>query len=241
MRIQLTSLAAALLLACGVSAQAGPIITYDFTGTVGGVTDGAHFKTNGTIPLGTSATGSFTYEAGSLPAFPVLPEETDYSEVSSIAFSLNIGGGILTWDSGPLSGFVSVTNDATTPLNDEFFIFASQVPPVGLSLPAGATIATPSGVVGLVDFLDFTATALTSQAIPTSIDLSKFTAKQFTFTGSNSDLVLGGEIEIGLDSLTLRPELGASVPEPGTFESAGIGIALLAAWRWRRRTCGQAA
>jgi len=236
MRIQSTSLAALVVLT-SASAFAGPILTYDFTGKVSFVNDETNFNLNGTIPIGTGATGSVTYEAG-VAGSAVSTHGTQYPE-SSIAFTLNIGGGALVWNSGPLNFFSpSVFVFDNDPGNgDSFEVSGGEAPATGLTLPAGATTSTPFALVGDLQLLDKTATALTGQDIPDPLDPSKFPLKAFFLSGGHpqGEALADGFIAITLDSLTLAPE-PSSVPEPASIVGFGLGaLVLLGASRRKKR------
>ena len=236
MRIQSTSLAALLVLT-STSAFAGPILTYDFTGHVSFVNDETNFNLNGTIPIGTGATGSVSYEAGGVAGIAASPHITDYPE-TSIAFSVNIGAGALVWNSGPLNFFSPevVVFDNQPGDGDSFGVSGGETSPASLTLPAGATTSNPFAIVGDLQLLDTTATALTGQDIPNPLDPSKFPLKAFFLSGGlpQGEALADGFISITLDSLTLAPQ-STSVPEPAPIVGFGFGaLALLGASRRKK-------
>jgi hypothetical protein len=69
--------ACALFLGFTTSTHAGTLITYNFTGHVTEVTDNTSFALNRSIPIGTSVTGSFTYDS-SIAGSPAGPNLTFY-------------------------------------------------------------------------------------------------------------------------------------------------------------------
>ena len=221
MRLQATFLPVIVVFS-SAAAHAGPMITYDFTGTVTSVIDNDNFKLNGTIPTGTAATGRFTYEAG-VPGFSGFGE-TAYAE-PSLSFSLNIGSGLVTWDPGPLlvpAARARVSNDGPF---DYFILQGGEAPPTGLTLPAGVTTSDPFGVSGAIQFTDLTHVVFSSEDIPTSLDLSKFSSAGFTLFGGEpffGEILLPGEVGVTLDSLTLVPE-PSSVPEPASIVGFALG------------------
>ena len=226
----------ALCLIC-TAAYAGPILTYDFTGTVSFVNDDTNFNLNGTIPIGTGATGSVTYEAG-VAGSAISADGTQYPE-TSIAFSVNIGSGALVWNSGPLNFFSPsvFVFDNEPGDGDSFEVSGGEAPATGLTLPAGATTSTPFALVGDLQLLDKTATALTGQDIPDPLDPSKFPLKAFFLSGGHpqGEALADGFIAITLDSLTLAPE-PSSVPEPASIVGFGLGaLVLLGASRRKKR------
>ena len=151
---------------------------------------------------------------------------------------MNIGSGLLTWDPGPLIfPHLRLANDG-----EYFLIQGGEAPPTGLTLPAGVTTSDPFGVSGTFEFFDLTHTALSSGDIPASLDLSKFGTKQFALDGGLpfglGDLLLPGEVEVTLDSLTLVPE-PSSVPEPASIIVFGLGaLAIVGVARRRKRVGG---
>ena len=236
MRIQATSLATVVVLTCAISAQAGPILTYDFTGTVQTVNETDSFRLNGTIPIGTKVTGSFTYEAG-VPGNSIAGFGVDYPD-TAVRFSVNIGGGIFVWDSNlPLILPHVFVEDNQIVDGDLFQVIGDEHSPSNLTVPVGATIASPFGIEGFLGLRDPTETAFSSVDIPTNLDLSKFEERLFLISGglagpqSMSDI---GSILVALDSLTLAPE-PSSVPEPSTLLLFGTGVALFGFARGRIR------
>ena len=241
MRIQATSLAALVVLNCSISAQAGPIVTYDFTATVAGTLDyPGNFNLNGTVPAGAGATGSFTFDAGA-PGDSFGPTLTVYDETSML-LSLNIGGGLFIWNSGPFNFFLPrvFVYDNDPRYGDEVVFVGGEAPPTGLTLPAGATTANPFGILVELDLEDPTDTAFSSRNIPTSLDLSDFSARHLYLSGGFAEPGLlrpSGFIGLTLDSLTLPPE-PSSVPEPASIFGFGLGGAaiIVGLRRKRRRT-----
>jgi hypothetical protein len=202
------------------------------------VNDETNFSLNGTIPLGTAATGSVSYEAGGVAGIAVSPNITDYPE-TSIAFSVNIGGGALVWKSGPVNffGHEVVVFDNQPGDGDLFEVLGGEISPASLTLPAGATTSNPFAIVGDLQLLDKAAAALTGQDIPNPLDPSKFPLKAFFLSGGHpqGEALADGFIAITLDSLTLAPE-PSSVPEPASIVGFGLGaLALLGASRRKKR------
>jgi hypothetical protein len=228
-----------LVLTCSTSSFAGPIVTLDFTGTVGVVQDNTNWALNGTIPLGTGAVGSITYDAGTIGVL-FGSTEADYPE-PSLSISVNIGGGILVWNSGTLDlGYLRVTDDSITHA-DSFLVGGEGSPPTGLALPAGTTTSSPFALQGDLQLTDLTNAALSDLSIPTSISLSAFSDRTFGLhggepIGSPGPTFRPGEIIIDLDSLTVRIDSGPNaVPEPSTFVISSIlfGVVGLAGVRKR--------
>ena len=238
MHIRAISLSAVVVLSA-ISADAGPIaVTYDFTGTVALVTDNTNFKLNGTIPVGTGVTGRFTYEAGSLPGSSLSPQATAYDE--PVSFSVNIGGGLLTWNAGPLTslGSAVVVFDNDPIISDRFEVEGGQFPPTGLTLPAAAFTSSNFALLAELIFQDSTGAVFSSQDIPTSLDLSKFDGRELDLSGGQNFPGVGivelGVITTTIDSLTFVPE-STSVPEPASLMLLLCGAAPIAVALWRRR------
>jgi len=230
-----------LVLTCSTSSSAGPIVTLDFTGTVGEVQDNTNWALNGTIPLGTGAVGSITYDAGTIG---VLFGSTEaYYPEPSLSISVNIGGGILVWNSSTLDlGLIRVTDDDITH-DDSFLVEAEGSPPTGLTLPAGTTTLSPFALEGDLHLIDLTNAALSDLSIPTSISLSAFSYyRTFGLFGGEPIGVPGpisrpGEIIIDLDSLTVRIDSGPNaVPEPSTFVISSILFGVVWSYKRLKRT-----
>jgi len=222
------------------SVHAGPLVTYDFTGTVTKVTDSSTFALHGAISAGTSVTGSFTYDPG-VAGFVTGNPNVSVHPGAAIKFSVNIGGGLLVWDSLQLNhdSDVVVANDATAPDFDEFLLTGGEVPPSGLVLPPGATIAEPFVLtVAELFLIDPTLTALADQSIPTSLDISAFSKRGLLLWGGTAPQTGGGVIDPGMilttiDTLTRET---SAVPEPSTLVISSILIGVFGGVAAVRRT-----
>jgi PEP-CTERM motif len=196
-------------LAFGASASAVP--TYNFAGSFA----------SGSEPLapvftGTTVTGFFT------------PGTDVDSEPNSVDGSYNPPGptysiavGSLNWAGGPsASGAVATpAPPRTSPHTFQSFSARSEL------LGSSVLGFTPSNWVFLLD--DFTAAALTSDALPTSVDVADWTISQLTLSFQNGSAF--GTVTFGLTGVTV-----SGVPEPGSIALLFFALAVCGVF-YRRR------
>lgn len=211
------------LLALGGVARADSV-TYNFTGTITS-------STASSISTGNTFSGQFTFDPAAVgtgsPTFMTYDGQT---------FSVNISG----------SPGYSVT--ATTPpgiqvQNDGTDFFAVAGTPSVIPFPPPAPPEWNPGIndSSMALFLsDSTGTAFSSANLPSSLDLSAFDSATFSLTVSWYFTPPEGvtqqytdDIEGNITSLTLAPP--SAVPEPASATLAGLGLASLLGYGWRRR------
>jgi PEP-CTERM motif len=178
-----------------VGAVAG-LVTVDFSGTVTKVDTS---KIPGT-KVGDSFSGTLVYDSDT----PVTTPGTNLARYTAsqplpagVGITLTVGGIMYAAESTHVMQ-LTVANDGPAPFPDAFTAFAS------VNVGGVATSATFG--VG-----DSTGTAFSSTALPTSLDLSKFTTGEFVL-GSTDSPILEGTINL------------QSVPEPGSAVLLGIGV-----------------
>jgi PEP-CTERM motif len=189
-----------------ITAEAGQV-TVNFTATVTSVDSSV---ISGTA-IGDLFTGTLVYDSsvpvdtpGANPAvyttLPPLP--------SPIGISVTVGGNTFGRVSNSVLQ-VQVGNDLPGTFPD-VFTAVSLVDVNGTSKFASFGVA------------DTTGTVFSSTALPTSLDLSKFTNGVFQIGTSTSGVILTGDIHVG------------SVPEPSSFMLLAIGILGSGIWARRR-------
>jgi hypothetical protein len=210
-----TSAALSITWISALTAEAS-IVTINFTGTITAVDDPSGFISGSTV--GDSFSGSLVYDTSAPIAVPgANPAEYDYLPTSTPPYASPLG---LTFTVGshtfdphyPGAMQIHVQDDLTSsPYPTAFVAVAST------QVGSGATLA----VFGLADS---TGTALSSTALPTSLDFSKFDASEFSLTNPTG----GPDIFDG----TIN---GTAVPEPASATLLGIGALAVGAFVLRRR------
>jgi hypothetical protein len=212
-----TSAALSITWISTLTAEAG-VVTIDFTGTITAINDPSGFISGSSI--GDSFSGSLVYDTSAPMAVPgANPAEYDYLPTSTPPYASPLGititVGSHTFDphyAGVMQ--IHVQDDLMgSPYPTAFVAVAST------TLGTGATLA----VFGVADT---TGTALSSTALPTSLDFSKFDASEFQLTNPKG----GPDIFDG----TING-VGALLPEPASATLFGIGALAVGAFILRRR------
>lgn len=217
----------ASLLASAASAARADLVTVDFTGTVATLPDPTGIFAGAAV--GDTFTGSLVYDSAASPVTPgANPAQYLYSAASTPPYLAPLGisvtlRGVTVSPRYPGAMILTVSNDlATNPAFPDVFIAQAAAGPL-----SGAT--NPQ-----IDFAvaDSTGTALGSTALPTSLDLSRFTDSQFRLFNNKA----GSVFDIFTGTLDLRP-----VPEPGSLALMAVGAAGLAVGAARRKSRGTGA
>jgi hypothetical protein len=187
---------------------AADVVTYNFTGSVTSVTDGAHFALNETIPVGTAVTGSFSYDTAVVGVPFDFNHQATYAG-APVAFSVNVGGGLLTYNPATFnfSDDVHVFNDLLN-AGDGFTFEVGSSPATGLTLPAAATTSANFALISGLILADTTEALFSSTALPTTLNLGDFNSKLLHLQGGDPHFDFGSAsgIDITLNSPTLQPE-----------------------------------
>jgi PEP-CTERM motif len=191
------------------------VVTINFTGTITVINDPGFISGSN---VGDSFSGTLVYDTSAPIAVPgANPAEYDYLSTSTPPYASPLG---LTFTVGshtfdphyPGAMQIHVQDDLTSlPYPTAFVAVAST------QVGTGASLA----VFGLADS---TGTALSSTALPTSLDFSKFDASEFQLTNPQG----GKDIFDG----TIN---GVAVPEPASATLLGIGALAMGAFVLRRR------
>jgi hypothetical protein len=209
--------AMAITLLSTLSAEAS-LVTVNFTGTVTSSDDPDGYI-SGTI-LGDSFSGTLTYDTsatigvpGSDPAiYTYLPSSTP-AYASPLGITLTVGSHTFSENyTGVMQ--VTVQNNLTSAAYPDVFGAVADMKVGNTSSLAGFALG------------DATGTALSSTALPTSLNLSQWTVGDFNLT---SPTIPGENIFSG--SINLN---GASVPEPGSLTLLGLGALGVGSWLCRR-------
>ncbi len=245
MRFQVLTILVPVLLSSTRATNGGPILTYDFTGRVTSISDNTAFDLNGSIPLNTTVTGSVVYDAGAPGnVFPHLGGTAGVYPGAALSFSVNVGSGLLVWDSGPLDFFGPSVTASNNIVNGSLFydliaIQGGSLTPASLVLPSATTTSTPFALLASLVLIDFSATALSDSSLPSTLDPSLFDFTTFSLTGGRPSGTTGlsfpGSVNVSVDSLVQNVPL-ASVPEPGSIMLFGLGtVGLVLRGRRNRR------
>ena len=215
MKIRYAPLAVACALMVAASAQAAAV-TYSFGGTVNNVVGVP------SLSVGNAFTGSFTFEQTS----PVAPNG-GYD--TNIVFEATVNGYSFSTTS-PCStcGGVSIFND--TNIGDRFLVSSL------LAYPVYAPVAGPN-LDGLqhyylaLELNDTTATAFSSEALPSNLTLASFDNSFFALsflTAGLSQVIASGPLSY-LTKVVTPP-----VPEASTSAMLALGLGALAFVRRRK-------
>ncbi len=210
-----TSAALSITLISAMTAEAS-IVTINFTGTITSINDPSGFISGSSV--GGSFSGSLVYDTSApIAVAGANPAEYDYLPASTPSYASPLG---LTFTVGshtfdphyPGVMQIHVQNDLVSSTYPDAFVAVAST-----QVGTGATLA----VFGLADT---TGTALSSTALPTSLDFSKFDASEFQLTdGKGGPDIFDGTIN------------GVSVPEPASTTLLGIGALAIGALVLRRR------
>jgi hypothetical protein len=224
---------AVVLSLCGLSGRArADMVTIHFSGHVTQKTDATGLVSSTFGTPGTTVDGVLRYDTALPPIAPGAPV-ADYA-YSNFALSLN--GTALPGHLVPVADDVTVT--------DALFI--------GALLHAGGTLNDPglfphfSGGSIAFDLNDFSATAFSSTALPTSLNLAAFQDKTFHINLQATDPAIlaptaprSVDISGTIDSLSVEDSKPAAVPEPASCLLFGLGLLGTAALvRRERRASG---
>jgi hypothetical protein len=211
-----TSAALSITLISALTAEAS-LVTIDFTGTITSINDPSGFISGSSV--GDSFSGSLVYDTSAPIAVPgANPAEYDYLPTSTPPYASPLG---LTFTVGshtfdphyPGAMQIHVQNDLTSSTFPTAFVAVAST-----QVGTGATLA----VFGLADS---TGNALSSTALPTSLDFSKFDASEFQLTNPDG----GPDIFDG----TING-VGTTVPEPASATLLGIGALAMGAFVLQR-------
>jgi hypothetical protein len=206
-----------LLGLCSLSGSArADLVTITFTGHVTQKTDPTNLVSPSFGALGTTVSGVLQYDTA-LPPLAGGPSVADYAYSK---FSLSLNGTTLPGHLVPVGDDVTVT-DAS----------------FGALFHAGGTLNDPglfahfSGGFTAFDLNDFTATAFSGTALPTSLNLAAFQEKTFHINLQATDLATlapseprSVDVSGTIDSLTVEARKPEAAPEPASCLLFGIGL-----------------
>jgi hypothetical protein len=205
--------ACASLLSWAAPASAATI-TVSFTGTVNFVFD----QLDSAFTLGDPVSGTFQYDSDTADTVPADPVLGIYPGATNFEFDF---GGYVATGNAPGSG-VQVDNDRmATGLFDRF---------IGSKTCNGTCTGADVGAFTLQNLtflLSGPATIFSSDALPTSLDLTDFSQRSASL--EFSDGATGPQVTALIESLTV------TVPEPGALALLVLGAGLVAV---RRRASG---
>jgi hypothetical protein len=203
--------ASVIALAPTRSARAG-MVTVDFSGSVTGVNTSAFPGT----AIGDSFSGKLIYDSSQAPSSAPGANPAVYTyapPIGSLGISLTLGGTTFDAESGDAMQ-IQIANNF-----------------MGFDAFIATAFVNVGGTPTRVDFAlqDLTAAVFSSTALPTSVDLSKFTKGLFSVPGPTG----GADLLDGKISL-------ASVPEPSAAVLLGLGAVGAGFWLLRCRVTARA-
>jgi hypothetical protein len=153
----LLSLAAAL--SSATAAVAAPI-TVSFTGVVTSISQGPGPLTDGSIDVGTSYAGTFSYDPALPPDGDADPEHGNYDvDVADFSLTLQIGSYAIAYQPGATDGIVTMANDSLGVLEDQYTLDLDPV--AGFAPLSGVFVGSFAQLV----LRDDSMTALSSDAL----------------------------------------------------------------------------
>lgn len=194
------------------SARAEEVVTNNFTGTITSVS-GTLFRLSPSPSSGQQVQGSFTYDTSQSPAFDT---GTVAGYIQSLPSGMSVVISGVTLQSQSYNSFQVINNGFGVDNINGFFT------PISVG---GVPRSDRSSISFSLN--DFTQTALSSTALPTSLNFSSFSQR----TGSIFDAASGGVVNFSIDppAITVKIDI-----EPGSFpnsinlKSAGrIPVAIL--------------
>jgi hypothetical protein len=204
------------------------MVTINFSGHVTQKSDPTNLVSSSFGALGTTVSGVLQYDT----ALPPIAPGASVADYAYSNFSLSLNGTTLPGHLVPVGDDVTVT--------DALFI--------GALLHAGGTLNDPglfthfSGGFIAFDLNDFTATAFSSTALPTSLNLAAFQEKTFHINLQATDPAIlapsaprSVDISGTIDSVSVEVTKPAAAPEPASCVLFGLGLLGTAALARRAR------